>query len=78
MGGASVPQQRLYFSPEPQGQGALRGIWVCFVGIVRGLVSVWASTGAWRSFRSFLSSDRERQRMRVAEARARSMESWSG
>ena len=23
---AERPQQRLYFSPEPQGQGALRGI----------------------------------------------------
>jgi hypothetical protein len=37
-GGAFLPQQRLYFSPDLQGQGALRGItavfsgcnWVCF------------------------------------------------
>ena len=37
-GGAFLPQQRLYFSPEPHGQGALRGIagdaagadWLCF------------------------------------------------
>src|SRR5271154_2814642 len=37
--GAFVPQQRLYLAPEPQGQGAPRGIdtvrggsdWVCFV-----------------------------------------------
>ena len=26
-GGAWVPQQRLYLSPEPQGQRALRGVW---------------------------------------------------
>ena len=26
-GGAFLPQQRLYFSPEWQGQGAFRGVW---------------------------------------------------
>ena len=26
-GGASFPQQRLYFVPEPQGHWAFRGIW---------------------------------------------------
>jgi hypothetical protein len=44
-GGAFSPQQRLYFWPEPQGHGALRGIfgfsagadWVCFALAVSAL-----------------------------------------
>ena len=35
-GGAVVPQQRLYLMPDPQGQGALRGVLVFAAGAAGG------------------------------------------
>jgi hypothetical protein len=47
------PQQRLYFRPEPQGQGALRGIfaltaWVAGAGLQNEALTrgCWASEGS--------------------------------